>query len=350
MDKLTTGSQNTAVGLNALQAVTTVSNCTAVGYQALYANTSGQENTGFGSGAMDANTTGNYNDAFGKDALGSGSGFGSCCAFGNSALKVNTADGNCAFGFVALGANTSGSSNSAFGSQALDANTTAIDNAAFGFKALTSCTTGGSNTAVGRDALHDVTTCSATTAIGTNAGGDITTGTQNTFVGFYASVGHLSGGSDNVLYIARNDSGAGNQATWIRGDAAGACFQGNNSSTWSTTSDARIKKNIIDNNQGLEIINNIKIRNFEYRTPEEIDLNEFPKIVESGLDATCISKWGTKGTQIGVIAQELEETLPDCIITDENKGNKEVNSDPILWYLVNAVKELSAKVTALEAG
>ena len=48
--------------------------------------------------------------------------------------------------------------------------------------------------------------------------------------------------------------------------------------------------------------------------------------------------------------QELEEILPDCDITDENKGNKEVNSDPILWYLVNAVKELSVKVTALEAG
>ena len=39
-------------------------------------------------------------------------------------------------------------------------------------------------------------------------------------------------------------------------------------------------------------------------------MSEFPKVVESGLDATCISKWDTKGTQIGVIAQELEEILP----------------------------------------
>ena len=217
-------------------------------------------------------------------------------------------------------------------------------------KALTSCTTGGSNTAVGRDALHDLTTMSATTAVGTNAGGDVTTGTQNTFLGFYASVGHISGANSNVLYIARNDSGAGNSATWIRGDSAGACFQGNNSSSWSTTSDARIKKNIIDNTEGLQIINNIKVRNFEYRTPDEIDLNEFPKVVADGLDGTCLSKADNKGTQIGVIAQELEEILPDCVITDENKGNKEVNSDPILWYLVNAVKELSVKVTALEAG
>ena len=36
-------------------------------------------------------------------------------------------------------------------------------------------------------------------------------------------------------------------------------------------------------------------------------------------------------------------------IRDRHKGNKEVNSDAILWHLVNAVKELSTKNEALEA-
>ena len=135
----------------------------------------------------------------------------------------------------------------------------------------------------------------------------------------------------------------------IKGISSGACYQGNNSSTWSTTSDVRIKKNIVDNTQGLDIINNIRIRNFEYRKPEEIDLSEFPKIVESGLDATCISKWATTGIQIGVIAQELEEVLPNSIINNEAYGDKEVDPDAITWHLVNAVKELSAKNDALEA-
>ena len=49
------------------------------------------------------------------------------------------------------------------------------------------------------------------------------------------------------------------------------------------------------------------------------------------------------------IAQELEEILPDSVITDKDKGNKEVNSDAILWHLVNAVKELSTKVNELES-
>jgi hypothetical protein len=193
---------------------------------------------------------------------------------------------------------------------------------------------------------------SATTAIGTNAGGDVTTGNQNTFLGFYASVGYESGDTNYMLYIARNDSGAGAAATWIKGTSSGACYQGNNSSTWSTTSDVRIKKDIIDNTQGLDVINNIRVRNFKYRKPEEIDLSEFPKIVESGLDATCVSKWDISNdgkTQIGVIAQELEEVLPNSIINNEKYGDKEVDSDAITWHLVNAVKELSAKVKELES-
>ena len=202
------------------------------------------------------------------------------------------------------------------------------------------------------DALTDLTTCSATTALGNNAGGDVTTGNQNLFLGFYSSVGFESGDTNYMLYIARNDSGAGASATWIKGTSSGACYQGNNSSTWSTTSDVRIKKDIVDNTQGLDVINNIRVRNFKYRKPEEIDLSEFPKVVESGLDATCISKWDTSNegkTQIGVIAQELEEVLPDSVITDPNKGDKEVDSDAITWHLVNAVKELSAKVKELES-
>ena len=44
---------------------------------------------------------------------------------------------------------------------------------------------------------------------------------------------------------------------------------------FSTTSDRRLKKNIVDNNVGLEKINQIQVRNFEYRTRDEID--ELPK-------------------------------------------------------------------------
>ena len=45
--------------------------------------------------------------------------------------------------------------------------------------------------------------------------------------------------------------------------------------------------------------------------------------------------------------QEVEAVLPECIKVS-NYGAKTVSTDPILWALVNADKELSTKVTALE--
>ena len=54
-------------------------------------------------------------------------------------------------------------------------------------------------------------------------------------------------------------------------------------------------------------------------------------------------------TQIGVIAQELEPILPDAIITNSDTTVKTVEGDSIKWYLVNAVKELSAQNDALVA-
>ena len=59
---------------------------------------------------------------------------------------------------------------------------------------------------------------------------------------------------------------------------------------------------------------------------------------------------GTNNEKIftGVIAKEIEAVLPECIEFSA-KGAKNVSTDPIIWALVNAVKELSAKVAALEA-
>ena len=49
-----------------------------------------------------------------------------------------------------------------------------------------------------------------------------------------------------------------------------------------------------------------------------------------------------------MVAQEIEEVLPDIVKT-ESTGVKTVDPDNITWYLVNAVKELSAENTALKA-
>ena len=55
-----------------------------------------------------------------------------------------------------------------------------------------------------------------------------------------------------------------------------------------------------------------------------------------------------EGLQLGVIAQEIEGVLPDIVET-LSTGVKTVNPDNLTWYLVNAVKQLSAQNEALVA-
>ena len=191
---------------------------------------------------------------------------------------------------------------------------------------LTACTTGGNNTAIGYDSLGTVTTGDGNVAIGMNAGKDQVS-------------------TDNYkLYIARDNTGAGNAATWISGNSSGSCYQGDNSSAWSTTSDRRLKKNIVDNIKGLAEIDQLRVASFEYRKEDEIDMSEFP--LADDPNQVVLGK-GNEGVHTGVIAQEIETVLPECIKVSE-RGAKTVSTDPILWALVNAVKELSTKVTALE--
>ena len=136
----------------------------------------------------------------------------------------------------------------------------------------------------------------------------------------------IAGGTsdvDNRLYIARSNSAAGNAATWIHGDESGNVFQGNNSSTWSTTSDIRLKKNITDSSKGLAEINRLRVTNFEYKTREEIDMSEFSSAKDAG---EVVLGEGNEGKiQTGVIAQEVESVLPECIQIHDH-GVKTVSS------------------------
>ena len=118
-------------------------------------------------------------------------------------------------------------------------------------------------------------------------------------------------------------------------NANGSLYQGSNGTLWSITSDQRLKKNIVDNTTGLNAINAIQVRNFEYRLPEEVTELE----ANSAIDI--------KGIQLGVIAQELQAILPECVKT-ESTGVMSVDATNLTWYLINAVKELSAELDALK--
>jgi len=280
-----------------------------------------------------ANTTANDNTAIGNSAMVSNTTGGNNVAVGRLALKDNTTAGdNVAIGDSALLSNTTGAANIAIGSQALDASTTADNNVAIGRLALTN-SNGAANVAVGKEAMKEASSGANNTCLGKEAGYNISTGGMNVCIGHRAGKGQVTS-HDYQLWIGRDSTAESTAGVWIFGNSSGACHQGNNSSSWSTTSDERIKKDIVDSTDGLAKIDALKVRNFNYRTQDEITTDNFTACDSSGL-------------QTGVIAQELESVLP-LAVSENHKGMKNVNTDPIFWAMVKAIQELSAKVKALE--
>ena len=346
-----TGTNNTGIGNNALYALTSGSENTAVGDASLAANTTGGQNVSFGRQSLRNNTTGNYNTALGmaslinnttasyNTAIGYQAGYsatgGLITAVGyKSGFSTTSGNPNLFLGYQAGYSNTTGSSNSIVGSSnTFYYNTTGSNNTAFGDSALYNNTTASYNTAVGYQAASSTTTGGANVHIGQQAGNVVTTGSSNVYVGYQAQAS--SGAVTNETVIGASCTGKGSSTGFFYAGGGGV-YQSNNSATWSITSDQRLKKNIVDNNDGLDKITQIKVRNFEYRTADEV--TDLPK--ESAINI--------QGVQLGAIAQELIEVLPDCVKT-ESTGVMSVDASNITWHLINAVKELNAKVTALEA-
>ena len=170
-----------------------------------------------------------------------------------------------------------------------------------------------------------------------DAADTLTTASQVIAIGCNVNPGNV----DTSITIGHDVSGQGANTAFIAGTSG--AYNGANSSSWSTTSDRRIKKNIVNNDNGLDKLKQIQVRNFEYKTQDEIktDNPELTDVIKSAVV-------NQQGVQLGVIAQEIEGVLPEVVET-QSTGVKTVNPDNITWYLVNAIKELSAKVTALEA-
>jgi hypothetical protein len=301
-----------AIGRQALLSNTTASNNTAVGFQAGYSNTTGSV-TAFGSRAGASFTTAIY-----------------VTAIGGYALENATGSSNTAVGFYAGQATTTGVENAMFGTGAMQSNTTGSYNAAIGRSALFDNTTGSFNTAVGYDAAQNITTGNDNTCLGYRSGTSITTGVGNIMLGYNANP--ASAGNNYEMVCGVNATGKGGNTGFF---SMGSMYQGNNSANWATISDQRLKKNIVDNNDGLNKITAITVRNFEYRLPEEItDFEEHCAINKSGV-------------QLGVIAQELQQVLPECV-KEQTTGVLSLDTENLTWYLINAVKQLKAEVDSLK--
>jgi len=333
----TSGTQNVALGGAALEFNTTGSYNTAVGLFAMYSNTTGLENTAVGNGALYSNTSGNYNHCLGVSVMRFNTTGSNNVAMGQDALRKNTtASNNTAIGHNALFENTTGANNVAVGYQALDACTTGYENVAVGGGAGGVVSDGYVNTLIGQYAGPNITTGAGNTCIGASAGQGITTGNRNVHIGYLTNSGSGGATVDEIMISTwYSTTGKGSSTGFINPNSGGV-YQGNNSSSWSTTSDQRLKKNIVDNTEGLDKISQIRVRNFEYRTEEEV----------TELPTHAVVK--RKGVQLGVIAQELQQVCPDCV-KEESTGVLSVDSDNVFWHMVNAIKELKTELDSVKA-
>ena len=107
--------------------------------------------------------------------------------------------------------------------------------------------------------------------------------------------------------------------------------------TWTITSDSRVKENVQPYTKGLDIINQINPVTYDYNG-------------KAGFEKT-------KGN-IGIIAQDVKDILPESISTYFKKLNEEdisetelynFNSHALTYVLINAIKELKAEIDLLKA-
>jgi hypothetical protein len=121
--------------------------------------------------------------------------------------------------------------------------------------------------------------------------------------------------------------------------------------TWATVSDERYKKDIVDSEAGLSLINALRPRTFNYKNKGE--LPDFFSAYEEG--STEVYK--SSQTQHGFIAQEVKAAIDaDDSIKDGFKlwderddGAQEVAEAALIPVLVKAIQELTARIEALES-
>lgn len=132
--------------------------------------------------------------------------------------------------------------------------------------------------------------------------------------GLYSGFYRTNSNGGIIPGLASLGAGVGGAATGI-GNAITAC-------------DERLKENIRDYTDGLEVIENLPVKKFEY----------------NGLGGTEEGKQA-----IGVIAQDALEVDPGIVVPLGDTGYMAVDPQRLLFIAMNAIKELSAQVKELQA-
>ena len=189
------------------------------------------------------------------------------------------------------------------------------------------------NTALGTWSLSNITSGSTNTCVGHYAGTGITTGSYNTCVGTHDTSQSTGNYNTSLGYHATPSTAAASYEVTL-GDYMVSALRCQQTSI-ASLSDERDKTNIVESPYGLDFINSLKPRQFTWQPRDAED----PRVGKS---------------QVGFIAQELLESADGQnelldLVYDTNPDKLEAKAGNLIPILTQAIKDLSAKVDALEA-
>tara|TARA_Y100000401_G_scaffold65594_2_gene52306 strand:+ start:10660 stop:12759 length:2100 start_codon:yes stop_codon:yes gene_type:complete len=351
------GNNNVAIGNSAGTAITTGDSNNCIGHTAGPAINTGSQNVALGNGAGNSETTGSDNVLVGHAAGFTQNGKSQNTFVGSQAGYTVNASGNTFVGYQSGYYATTPTTNAGFGYQALiGVSSTALtgnNNLAAGYQALKAVTSGQQNTGLGAGVLGSVSTAEGQTALGYRAGtaggggAAVTTGFYNTLLG-YEAMASAADGQHQIVLGSFRATGQGNNTFTFGKSGAQVTNQFDSNANFSQSSDERLKTNIEDNDLGLDFINELKTKTYNW-----LPSNEVPKELTSHYDEE-----NTKNTDVkmyGMLAQEVKAAMdkhgnPEFTGWMENSdGSQNVSREMFVIPLIKAVQELTKKVEELEA-
>jgi len=305
-------SHNTIIGAGAMQEINndSQSNCIAIGVNALKGNVSSDGDV---SGAPV------YSIAIGNDAMAHTNSRGSNFNIALGSGAMDSTFGGTITDSIAIGRNSMHHA-----SNQLNGVTGAIG---LGYASLQSLTTGDGNIAIGYE-----------------AGDTITTGAYNVYIGYSADAS-ANNVSDEIVLKAGSDAlvGGGTETIRIGVDSDYIVNDFGENATWTHSSDRRIKKNIIDNDLGLEFVLKLKTRKFQKKAP-----SEYPFEFEQHNPNTTERK-NPDRIHYGFVAQEVKEAMDSVghsefpVWSKQEDGMELLGETELITPLVKAVQELSSE-------
>ena len=278
----------------------------------------------------------------------------------NTGIGVNSllgssfsGSGNIGFGDSTGLALTSGQANIMVGYQAGKAITTGTENVFIGYQAGLASTATSVNTFLGYQSGKSLTgsTGATNTFLGTSTGSSITSGSTNALIGYNAGSSYTSSESSNICINANGTVGESNVTRIGAGTGTGtqqlnsaficgitgivvtgtAVLISTSNQLGVAVSSARFKEEILDMEDASDAIYKLRPVTFVWNQASAPGLAQV-----------------SQERQFGLIAEEVNEVLPQIVDRDEKGNPTGVNYDDLASLLINEIQKLSSYIADLE--